>query len=185
MSKNNNEKKFMKHCMMQYMIQQNLMTGGFNQQSHDSEAVKNDSYRMEAYEKVQEWVMEYLGKKVQKVTAEYQQIIKKTEKQLIRSQKELEKEKLAYQTLLYQNDELRREVEKQKADLKEVKSILRMVFSEVGICNSQDSLKKIRKKTIKHLDTNLQMEYIPSVQFKKPKKKYRNTITEAEYKELR
>lgn len=150
--KNKTEDEILQNIVL-YMLKNNHGLG--NPCSvEEPEAIKNDQYRQEAYAKVEEWVLPYLQKKVREICEENERLLKKYEKKIFQSQKELSAARLERQKVVAENRHIKRKLNEIERDVKELKKLTRLVFSSAGVCNSQASLKAIRKKVGKIIEKN-------------------------------
>lgn len=152
------KKKLDKDFYQVAMLQMIKNYQGFNNNGKPSdeadEALKEDKYREEAYAKIREWVIPFLEENVRSMSEEFEKIYKKDKVMLKKYEKELAKAKQERLQLHLENEYLKKKVDKHERELKEIKKIMRIFWSLEGVCNSQASLKSIRKKIAKKADDN-------------------------------
>ena len=152
--KNKLDKDFYQAAMLQMIKNYQGFNNNGKPSNEADEALKEDKYREEAYAKIREWVIPFLEENVRSMSEEFEKICKKEKVMLKKYEKELAKAKQERLQLHLENEYLKKKVEKHEREIKEIKKITRIFCSSAGVCNSQASLKSIRKKIAKKTDSN-------------------------------
>lgn len=118
------------------------MSSGSNK---DSEAVKDDSYRQEAYAKVGEWVSEDLKAEVDKVQKNYSQLLEEDKKVLKRYEKKINEYSAEVRYLKREIKNMDKKITHLEDGNKLVKTILRHIGFCAGVAEPGASLKKVSK----------------------------------------